>query len=368
MVSSEKDDPRDDACIQVLTPVFNDWKALALMLPKLDEHLAHAGVRAELLVVDDGSTEGGADSLEPLPALSAIRSVRVLTLRRNMGHQRAIGIGLSYIEAYHSPEIVVVMDSDGEDAPADVPRMLERVREERGQRAVFARRKRRSEGLTFRVFYQLYRLTYRMLVGHNIQFGNFSAIPGRQLTRLVAQHELWNHYAAAFRKSRIPYVLLDTRRAKRLDGKSSMNLVSLVTHGLSAMSVFGEVVGTRMLAATGGLSLLAVLGITSVVAIRLSTDWAVPGWATTAVGMLGLVLLQAVTVGFLLTFVTLANRSQMAPAPCQTFRDYILELHLLRDGTHSYDESYTRKRSDHARPYGIDGLAEPEPKQRIHHA
>jgi polyisoprenyl-phosphate glycosyltransferase len=352
--------------IQILTPVFNDWSALSLLLPKLDDELVRAGMTAELLVVDDGSSEGGPERLQPIPPLRAIAAIRAVCLRRNMGHQRAIAVGLSYIDAQLAPEVVVVMDADGEDGPTDVPRMIAEVRNARGAQAVFARRQRRSEGLVFRLFYQVYRATYRLLVGHGIQFGNFSALPGSHLRRLVAHHELWNHYAAAFRKSRLPFQLVGTERQRRLDGRSSMNVVSLVTHGLSAMSVFSEVVGTRLLAATGALSCVALFGIATVVAVRIATDWAIPGWATTAAGLLGLVLLQAVTVGFLLTFVTLANRNHMAAGPCESYGGYILSARLLTgEGDRS---AASAGASSGARPDGVHGLADPESKQWVDHA
>jgi hypothetical protein len=66
-----------------------------------------------------------------------------LRLRRNLVHQRTIAIGLAHIGEYEARD-VVVMDSDGEDDPRDVPRLVARMQEERG-RSVFAERTRRSE-------------------------------------------------------------------------------------------------------------------------------------------------------------------------------------------------------------------------------
>ena len=73
----------------------------------------------------------------------------MLRLRRNLGHQRAIAIGLTYIQAQMTTayEAVVVMDGDGEDAPEDVPRLLARLEAEGGRSIVFAERTRRSESL-----------------------------------------------------------------------------------------------------------------------------------------------------------------------------------------------------------------------------
>ncbi len=122
----------------------------------------------------------------------------VLRLRRNLGHQRAIAIGLAYLEA-ESPacQLVVVMDSDGEDDPQDVPRLIARAVQTEQQAIIFAERTKRSESLPFQICYHLYRLVHRVLTGRSVRVGNFSVIPRQRLESLVATSELWNHYAAA---------------------------------------------------------------------------------------------------------------------------------------------------------------------------
>ena len=115
----------------ILIPVFNDWESLRLLVPAIDRALAAAGRSARVLVVDDGST------LEPpgeFPEweFRAVERVDSLSLRRNLGHQRALAIGMAYVERRIHPDAVVVMDGDGEDAPEDVPRLLDRLEAERG--------------------------------------------------------------------------------------------------------------------------------------------------------------------------------------------------------------------------------------------
>ena len=107
----------------VLVPIYNDWAAAGLLLPRLDRVLAAADLTADVLLIDDGSTAS-------IPAhwlgndWRALDYIEVLSLRRNVGHQRAIAIALAYVERHRSPDAVVVMDGDGEDAPEDVPRLL----------------------------------------------------------------------------------------------------------------------------------------------------------------------------------------------------------------------------------------------------
>ena len=147
----------------ILLPVFNDWAALGQLLNLLDLSLVDGGLEADVLVADDGSTEPG-DPAESGSPYQAIRRVDVLRLRRNLGHQRAIAVGLAFIEANRPRcRAVVVMDSDGEDRPGDVPRLVARCEAEGRRKIIFAERADRSEGVPFRIGYALYRLGYRAL-------------------------------------------------------------------------------------------------------------------------------------------------------------------------------------------------------------
>ena len=231
--------PSGDGVV-ILVPLYNDWAACQLLLAALDVALkGHIG-SARVLCVDDGSPQPSNEDF-PGRSFEVIDRVDVLHLRRNLGHQRAIAIGLSYIWEHIPCETVVLMDSDGEDAPTDVPRLLAKFREEGGQKIIFAERTKRSESLVFVAFYKLYKFLHTILVGMGVKVGNFSAIPRARLDSLIVVSELWNHYAAAVVKSQQPFDTIPTRRAKRLSGKSRMNFVRLVAHGLSAISVFGDI-------------------------------------------------------------------------------------------------------------------------------
>ena len=80
----------------------------------------------------------------------------VLKLRRNVGHQRAIAIGLGYASELMQPaQRSVVMDSDGEDLPSTIPDLLQADCQDVD--VVVAQRKSRVETLKFKAFYQVYK-------------------------------------------------------------------------------------------------------------------------------------------------------------------------------------------------------------------
>lgn len=228
----------------VLMPVYDDWEVVAKLLPRLGEVLASTGHSAALVIVDDGSYQRG-ESLS-LP-LAGFTGGTILRLRRNLGHQRAICIGLAWIHACLPGSTTVVMDADGEDDPGDVPRLLAAFSAAGGEKVVFAARRKRSESLAFRVGYFAYRQLHRLLVGLPVRVGNFSVLPWSGLRRLVVAEELWNHYAAAVVRGHLPRIEVPTHRARRLAGKATMRFLPLVLHGLSAIAVFADIVSVRLL-------------------------------------------------------------------------------------------------------------------------
>jgi hypothetical protein len=225
------------------------------------------------------------------------------------------------------------MDCDGEDDPRDVPRLIRESMATDGQRIIFAARNRRSESLAFKLFYQLYRFIHLLLTGVQVRVGNFSIVPTGALTRLVAVSELWNHYAAAVHKAKLPMALIPTQRSRRLEGSSHMNLVALVVHGLSAMAVFGDRIGVRLLLVVVIGMVCASVGLISVIGVRLLTSLAVPGWATYATGLLLIMLLQMLLVVLAFAFVILAARDTASIIPS---RDYV---HMIREIQQVYGRS-----------------------------
>ncbi len=313
----------------IVIPVFNDWQSVGLLLPALDAALEKRGFVGEVVLVDDGSVLPLAgESREQ--AYRHLASVDVLRLRRNLGHQRAIAVGLAHVQEAHTGyKAVVVMDGDGEDKAEDVPLLIDEMVRRGGEQVIFAERRKRLEKWTFQALYHLYRLLHWLLTGITVRVGNFSVLPPCALSRLVFVSELWNHYAAAVFRSRIPFAALPLARGKRLAGQSQMNFPGLVLHGLSAISVFSDVVGVRLLVFT--ILLICVSGVLLgvVVGIRFLTDLAVPGWATSAVGLLVVVLIQAVLLMLTLSFLTLANRSQVNIIPLRDARVFVEKVERL---------------------------------------
>ena len=311
--------------ILILVPIYNDWDSADLLLRDLDTVCRHAGLSPEVLFVDDGSTVPIPSSLSSA-SLAAIRRIDILQLRRNLGHQRAIAVGLAFVHSSRPCDVVVVMDGDGEDKPSDIPRLLDRLYGEQQATVVFAERTRRSESLVFRTFYRFYRILHKLLTGVAVRVGNFSALPYAVLDTLVVVSELWNHYAAAVFKARLPYTTVPTERGSRFSGRSRMDFASLVVHGLSALSVYGDVLGVRLLVVATGLVLFLALGILLAIVVRLATTLAIPGWATYTTGILLLMLLQIMIIAVLFVFTILSARASLTFLPIRDHHFFVKRL------------------------------------------
>lgn len=289
----------------IVTPVLDDWASLERLAAALGALVEHLGP-VSLVIVDDGSTEA-LDPARLAAAAQGLSQLRVIKLSCNLGHQRAIAIGLASIADDPDTDLVIVMDADGEDRPEDIPSLLERHRAN-PEAIIVAQRAERTEGLTFRILYAGYKTAFRVCSGVTIDFGNFCLVPARHLHRLIARPEIWNHLAATIIKSRAPIERVPTARGRRYTGESRMNLVSLVAHGLSGISVFATETFVRFLVVAFGLMALVGVTIATAIGIRMFTGLAIPGWATTVVGISFVIFLQLAALSAALTFVMLSNR------------------------------------------------------------
>lgn len=312
--------------LALLCPVYNDWQSLAVLISHLDSVLEKSALKVSLLVVDDGSTVEL--DLALIPQVSNIHRIECLSLLTNLGHQRAIAVGLCEIERRNSFDAVIVMDSDGEDRPEDILSLL-KAHQERPKAIVVAQRVARSEGKSFKFFYFFYKNLFQFLTGQAIDFGNFCLIPASQLRHINAMTETWNHLAASIVRSRIPLIRVPTSRAKRYAGTSSMNFIALVLHGFGGMSVFIDIFLARLLViliSLGGLTLLIGL---FVILAKVTHPGLVPQWINYALAFGVILLSQIFTFALVTIFMVLAQRGSQKLPPSSFASNYLRQVNVL---------------------------------------
>jgi glycosyltransferase involved in cell wall biosynthesis len=143
--------------ISVVVPVHNEERSIALLLDELDSALQPLGAPWEAIFVDDGSTDGSYAALTRLH--SARENVVVVRLRRNFGKAAALAAGFAQAQG----EVIVTIDSDLQDDPAEIPRLL--VKLDEGFDLVSGWKMRRRDSLRRRMLSRLFNAVARWISG-----------------------------------------------------------------------------------------------------------------------------------------------------------------------------------------------------------
>lgn len=309
--------------IRLVVPVFNDWPAFNIFLRELNRAASSLSARIAVSCVNDGSTIPLTLDLEEPSGFAHLESVEIVHLSMNVGHQRAIAIGICIAVEDDDCDAILIMDADGEDSPHMIAKLLQAIGDRRDY-CIVAQRRKRSENLTFKVSYILYKIIFKLLTAKQISFGNFSLLSRSYARRLAKIADLWNNLPAAILRSKFPITTVPVDRAPRYAGKSKMNFTSLVVHGLSGISVYAEVIFVRLILLTVALACMSGLSIVSVLILRLYFPWlATPGWATTvSFGML-IILVQVLSVTLSSILMLLNSRVQRLVIPIVDYKTHV---------------------------------------------
>lgn len=302
----------------VVTPVYEDREASGRLFKELAKQF---GQDVFVVAVDDGSVS------EPLQ-ISSLEGAEIngviLKLRRNVGHQRAIAIGLGYVsEHIHPDQRVVVMDSDGEDLPDTIPDLLARLESDQFDVAV-AERKSRVETFRFKTFYAIYKQFFSLMTGRAISFGNFMALKAHAVKRLVCMQELSIHVAGSILASKLRTSALPIDRGPRYAGKSKMNFVGLTLHGFKALMIFAEDVLVRVGIACVLVAALSVLGGVTAVLLKV-LGFSTPGWSSVVLGILILMFMQTGALALMTLMLTGVMRSGTVTTAI-AYHDFVEEV------------------------------------------
>ena len=141
--------------ISVVVPVHDEERSVALLYDELESALEPLGRTWEAVFVDDGSTDGSFSALTRLHA--ARENVRVVRLRRNFGKSAALAAGFRHADG----DVVITIDADLQDDPAEIPRLLAKLDE--GFDLVSGWKARRRDPLVRRVLSRVFnRVTGRL--------------------------------------------------------------------------------------------------------------------------------------------------------------------------------------------------------------
>jgi glycosyltransferase involved in cell wall biosynthesis len=114
---------RDEIDLSVVVPVFNEEENLESLFAQLVRVLESLSYRYEIVAVDDGSRDGSFAILQRLHAANS--RIKVVRFRRNFGQTAAFAAGFERARG----EVVVTIDADLQNDPADIPRLLDKMAE-----------------------------------------------------------------------------------------------------------------------------------------------------------------------------------------------------------------------------------------------
>src|SRR5256885_2193757 len=246
--------------LSIAIPIHNEESVvrelLARTLAVLD---GIPGGPHELLLVDDGSTDGTLALLEEGARQDS--RIIVLALSRNFGHQAALTAALDHVTG----DATVLMDGDLQDAPETIPIFVEKFAE--GYDVVYARRTRRKEAWPLRAaYFVFYRLMARLSdLALPLDAGDFALLSRRvveHLQRMPEHHRYLRGLRSwvGFRQTGIP-----VERSERHSGRSKYSiwrLLKLASDGIFAVSIVpiraAAILGAISIACSGCFAVYAV--------------------------------------------------------------------------------------------------------------
>lgn len=286
----------------VVSPCFFDAGPFRRLHGEARKALEPLGLETSFVLVDDSA---GQDP--DVASLASLGDVRIVALPYNMGHQAALVYALRRLAPEIAAEdLVVTMDSDGEDRPEDLPVLLRPLLAEPANlnKIAIARRTRRSESLAFKVLYFGFKLLFRLLAGTVVRNGNFVAFRGWFLKELIHHPHFDQCYASTFVSLPLQAESVPLPRGPRYAGTSKMGYMGLLTHGVRMLMPFSERIAVRGMAGSFVALKLASLAFLAGLFLRLPLLALLSAFA---------VLLSALSLGlFALLFATFSQTKARA--------------------------------------------------------
>ena len=227
--------------IKILIPVYNDWQSVFKLLDEIDHNISEIDHEISVTIVNDASNH---DRDNENKNYKNIHSVKILNMRINQGHARCIATGLKYIFNKEDFDYVIPMDGDGEDRPEEIREFINKINNS-NDNAIVGQRVKRSEGLIFKICYQIHKLITLTFTGKSIKFGNFTCLPKTIVEKMINEKATWNSFSGSLTKIENELLSIPSIRGDRYFGPSKMSFTNLLKHSLSIISVFKKTVLVR---------------------------------------------------------------------------------------------------------------------------
>ena len=278
----------------IVAPIYNELENIPELYRRVSEVMDSTGEPWELVLVDDGSTDGSTEAIRDLAKED--ECVRPVIFARNFGHQIAITAGWDYARG----DAVVIIDADLQDPPELILEMAKKWKE--GYEVVYAVRAEREGESWFKLWTAslFYRLIYRITdVKIPLDAGDFRLMDRKVvdvLRQMRERHRFPRGMSAwvGFKQIGVEY-----KRAARKAGETKYpfrKMFRLALNAITSFSYFPLQVATFFGFASAG---IAIIAIPVVVALRLAGSHFFEGQTTTLISVLFLGGVQLISLGIL---------------------------------------------------------------------
>jgi len=278
----------------IIAPIYNEIDNLPELYRRVKEVIDSSGESWELILVDDGSTDGSTERIRELAQKD--KTVRPVIFARNFGHQVAITAGWDYARG----DAVIIIDADLQDPPEVILELAQKWKE--GYEVVYAVRAEREGESWFKKFTaaMFYRIIYSITdVKIPVDTGDFRLMDRKVvdvLKKMKERHRFPRGMSAwvGFRQIGVTY-----KRAARVAGVTKYpfrKMLKLALNAITGFSYFPLQVATYFGFVSAGVSIFA---IPVVVALRLAGSHFFEGQTTTLISVLFLGGVQLISLGIL---------------------------------------------------------------------
>ncbi|WKZ34741.1 MAG: glycosyltransferase family 2 protein [Anaerolineales bacterium] len=278
----------------IIAPIYNEIENLPELYRRITDVMESSGEPWELILVDDGSTDGSTEKIRELAR--ANKHVRPVIFARNFGHQVAITAGWDYARG----DAVIIIDADLQDPPETILDLAAKWKE--GYEVVYAVRGEREGESWFKLWTAslFYRLIYRITdVKIPVDTGDFRLMDRKVvdvLKQMKERHRFPRGMSAwvGFRQIGVTY-----KRAARYAGVTKYpfrKMFRLALNAITSFSYFPLQVATFFGFVSAG---IAILAIPVVIYMRITGSGAFFGQATTLIAVLFLGGVQLISLGVL---------------------------------------------------------------------